>query len=182
MTPDPEPAEPRPIRAPRNLAAADRLAGFHHEVGFFIQPEQSGAGFCTVSGKVEPRHLNINRVVHGGVYATILDTAMGGAVVTTLSDGETTATTSLYVEFLRSAREGDLLIARGNLLRRGRHLAFVEGHLTDAQGRALAQGHGTWYIWSPEERAQSRRAHHDGPHPPVTAEPKPVEVPHRPHP
>ena len=149
------PSEPRPRRAPRNLAVADRLGGFHHEVGFTIDPARSGRGFCTVSGLVVPRHLNINRVVHGGVYATILDTAMGAAVVTTLADGETTATTSLYVEFLRSAREGDELIARGNLLRRGRHLAFVEGHLTDADGRPLSQAHGTWYIWSPEERASS---------------------------
>lgn len=151
-------SEPRPTRSPRNLAQADRLGGFHHEVGFSIDPAQSGEGFCTVSGKVESRHLNINQIVHGGVYATILDTAMGGAVVTTLSDGETTATTSLYVEFLRSAREGDELIARGNLLRRGRHLAFVEGHLTDAQGRALSQGHGTWYIWAPEQRGERARS------------------------
>lgn len=157
------PSEPRPIRSPRDLAAADRIAGFHHEVGFSINPAQSGPGFCTVSGPVQARHLNINRVVHGGVYATILDTAMGGAVVTTLVDGETTATTSLYVEFLRSAREGDTLVARGNVLRRGRHLAFVEGHLTDADGRALSQGHGTWYIWSPTERTGLATAHRGGP-------------------
>jgi len=80
-----------------------------------------------VTGKVEHRHLNINGVVHGGVYATILDTAMGAAVVTLLGPGETTATTSLYVEFLRAAREGDHLTARGGVLRRGRHIAFVEG-------------------------------------------------------
>ena len=66
-----------------------------------------------MSGLVEPRHLNINGVVHGGVYATILDTAMGGAVVTMLDEDETTATTSLYVEFLRPAREGQTLRARG---------------------------------------------------------------------
>lgn len=156
MAPPRRTTEPRPVRSPRNLAAADRLGGFHHEVGFSIDPSKSGEGFCTVSGPVEKRHLNINQVVHGGVYATILDTAMGGAVVTTLAEGETTATTSLYVEFLRSAREGDVLIARGNLLRRGRHLAFVEGHLTDSQGRPLSQGHGTWYIWSPEQRGPAR--------------------------
>jgi uncharacterized protein (TIGR00369 family) len=117
-------------------------------VGFHIDLAHSGHGVCTVTGKVEPRHLNINRVVHGGVYATILDTAMGAAVVSTLGDGETTATTSLYVEFLRAAREGDTLTARGDVLRRGRHLAFAEGELVDQVGQRLSQARGTWYIWS----------------------------------
>jgi uncharacterized protein (TIGR00369 family) len=101
-----------------------------------------------VTGKVERRHLNINGVVHGGVYATILDTAMGASVVTVLSGEETTATTSLYVEFLRAAREGETLTARGDVLRRGRHIAFAEGNLYGSDGRRFSQARGTWYIWS----------------------------------
>lgn len=124
------------------------MDGFHREVGFRIDPSASGPGFCTVVGTVERRHLNINQVVHGGVYATILDTAMGGAVVTRLAPDEVTATTSLYVEFLRPARQGQELRARGEVVRRGRHLAFVKGDLVDGDGAALSQAHGTWYIWS----------------------------------
>lgn len=144
--------EPRPVRPLPDLLRAARRGGFHSEVGFQIDPERSGRGFCTVTGKVERRHLNINEVVHGGVYATILDTAMGAAVVSLLSEGETTATTSLYVEFLRAAREGDTLTARGEVLRRGRHIAFAEGNLVDADDRRLSQARGTWYIWSEADR------------------------------
>jgi uncharacterized protein (TIGR00369 family) len=132
------------------------MTGFHRSIGFTIDPEGSGAGVCTVRGKVQARHLNINGVVHGGVYATALDTAMGGAVVSLLTEGESTATTSLYVEFLRSARAGVELVARGEVLRRGRHLAFVEGKLDDGAGRQFAQAHGTWYIWSGEDRPPGR--------------------------
>jgi uncharacterized protein (TIGR00369 family) len=131
--------------------AAARRGGFHNEVGFRIDARRSGEGFVTVTGKVERRHLNINGVVHGGVYATILDTAMGASVVSLLSDGETTATTSLYVEFLRAAREGETLTARGDVLRRGRHIAFAEGNLFGADGRRFSQARGTWYIWSKAE-------------------------------
>ena len=106
-----------------------------------------------MTGKVEHRHLNINGVVHGGVYATILDTSMGGAVVSVLGPSETTATTSLYVEFLRAAREGETLTARGEVLRRGRHIAFAEGNLYGADGRRFSQARGTWYIWSQEDAA-----------------------------
>jgi uncharacterized protein (TIGR00369 family) len=140
-------AEPRPQRPRPDLIRASRR-GFHHEIGFRIDREQSGHGVCTVTGRVETRHLNINAVVHGGVYATALDTAMGAAVVSLLKNGETTATTSLYVEFLRAARRGDRLTARGEVLRRGRHIAFAEGNLFDAEGRRLSQARGTWYIWS----------------------------------
>ena len=130
-------------------------------MGFKIDIERSGRGMCTVTGQVEPRHLNINSVVHGGVYATILDTAMGAAVLSVLGSGETAATTSLYVEFLRAAREGDTLTARGEVLRRGRHLAFAEGNLYGEDGRRLSQARGTWYIWSneaaPEPRASKPR-------------------------
>jgi uncharacterized protein (TIGR00369 family) len=126
-------------------------------MGFKIDIERSGRGMCTVTGQVEPRHLNINSVVHGGVYATILDTAMGAAVLSVLGPGETAATTSLYVEFLRAAREGDTLTARGEVLRRGRHLAFAEGNLYGEDGRRLSQARGTWYIWAPEAKPAPKR-------------------------
>lgn len=132
------------------------MSGFHRTIGFVIDPAGSGPGVCTVRGKVLPRHLNINGVVHGGVYATVLDTAMGGAVVSLLNEGESTATTSLYVEFVRGARAGVELVARGEVLRRGRHLAFVEGKLDDGNGYQFAQAHGTWYIWSANERPPAR--------------------------
>jgi uncharacterized protein (TIGR00369 family) len=141
--------EPHPTAPFPDLPHAARH-GFHHEVGFKIDFERSGRGTCTVTGRVEQRHLNINSVVHGGVYATILDTAMGAAVLSVLAEGETTATTSIYVEFLRAAREGDLLTARGEVLRRGRHIAFAEGNLYGEDGHRLAQARGTWYIWSKE--------------------------------
>jgi acyl-CoA thioesterase len=150
-------AEPRPVRPPRGWTEIGALGGFHQEVGFSIDPAASGAGFCTVTGQVERRHLNINGVVHGGVFATILDTAMGGAVVSLLREDEVTATTSLYVEFLRPAGEGDALRARGEVVRRGRHMAFVRGELDDASGRRLSQGQGTWYIWSREDATWDAR-------------------------
>lgn len=116
-------------------------------IGFEVDMENTGDGHCTVVGKVEKQHLNINNVVHGGVYATVLDSAMGGAVVTTLHEDETTATTSLYVEFIRSARLGQKLKAYGSVSRRGHHVAFCDGTLTDEKGTLMGNARGTWYIW-----------------------------------
>lgn len=141
--------EPRPTPPIPDLAHAIHH-GFHHEVGFKIDLSRSGRGTCTVTGRVEPRHMNLNSVVHGGVYETILDTAMGAAVLSMLRPGETAAITSLYVEFLRAAREGDSLLARGEVLRRGRHFVFAQGDLFGEGDRRLSQARGTWYIWGTE--------------------------------
>jgi uncharacterized protein (TIGR00369 family) len=149
--------DPKPIRPPPSWLSRRGLGGFHSSVGFHVEPDATGDGVCVVSGTVKRRHLNINGVVHGGVYATILDTAMGGGVVTTLREGEVTATTSLYIEFLRPAEQGATLRARGEVVRRGRHLAFVEGNLYNGEGVRLSQAHGTWYIWSAEDGTWQRR-------------------------
>jgi uncharacterized protein (TIGR00369 family) len=148
----PTPPERKPVRPPRDWQSLHRHGGFHEEVGFSVVSKESHDGTCVISGRVEARHLNVSGVVHGGVYATILDTAMGGALLTLLNEGETTATTSLYVEFLRPAQEGTVLRAKGDVLRRGRHLAFVEGNLYDGEGTRLSQAHGTWYIWNRADR------------------------------
>lgn len=123
------------------------MAGFHRTIGFTLVPDEIGTGVCAVEGRVEERHLNINGVVHGGVYATILDTAMGAAVVTTLEGEEVTATTSLYVDFLLPARLGQSLKAIGTVTRRGRHIAFCDGKILDESDRLMGSGRGTWYIW-----------------------------------
>lgn len=136
------------------------MAGFHRSVGFEIDPSAIAHGSCVVRGKILAMHLNINGVVHGGVYCTMLDTAMGAAVVTTLNEQEITATTSLYVDFLRPARLGQVLSAEGKVTRRGRHIAFVDGKLTDDDGQLMGSGRGTWYIWtlSPEQGTAPRGA------------------------
>ncbi|MCI4334217.1 MAG: PaaI family thioesterase [Thermoplasmata archaeon] len=173
MATRPSMPEPRPIRPPKDWTDRKSLGGFHSEVGFSVDLAHSGPGFCAVDGVVEPRHLNINGVVHGGVYATILDTAMGGAVVSLLREGEVTATTSLYIEFLRPAGSGERLSARGEVVRRGRHLAFAEGKLEDGEGRRLSQAHGTWYIWAASDGTWTTRRRRAGDAAPAAAPTRP---------
>lgn len=141
------------------------MPGFHRSVGFEIDPSEARHGHCVVRGRIETMHLNINQVVHGGVYCTLLDTAMGAAVVTTLNEQEVTATTSIYVDFLRPARLGQVLSAEGEVIRRGRNIAFADGHITDEEGKIMGTGRGTWYIWSvpPEQGPPPRGSVHPFP-------------------
>ncbi len=127
------------------------MPGFHSSIGFPIDPSRSAEGIIAVTGRIDERHLNINGVVHGGVYCTLLDTAMGAAVVRTLAPDEITATTSLYVDFLRPAKLGQVLTSRGSVTRRGRHIAFADGRIHDDEEHLVGTGRGTWYIWKQEE-------------------------------
>jgi uncharacterized protein (TIGR00369 family) len=67
-------------------------------------------------------------IVHGGMVATLLDTAMGGACWSTLADDESFLTADLRVEFLRAARPGTLR-AVGRVVQRNRRVAFCSADL-----------------------------------------------------
>jgi uncharacterized protein (TIGR00369 family) len=86
-------------------------------------------------------------IVHGGLVATVLDTAMGGACWTVLDDGETFLTADLHVEFLRSARPG-LLRADGRVVHRTRRVVFCAAELHDAEGVHLASARCTQVLRS----------------------------------
>ena len=84
-------------------------------------------------------------IVHGGMVATILDTAMGGACWLTLEAGETFLTADLRVEFLRAARPGTLR-AEAKVVHRARRVAFCSADLYDAERLLIASARCTQMI------------------------------------
>jgi uncharacterized protein (TIGR00369 family) len=82
--------------------------------------------------------------VHGGVAATLLDSAMGSAVMTTLDAVTGYATATLTVHLTRSITSRTVKVtAEGWVVHRGSRLVTAEGRLTDEQGRLLAHGSAT---------------------------------------
>jgi uncharacterized protein (TIGR00369 family) len=67
-------------------------------------------------------------VVHGGMIATLLDSAMGHATVETLGEGESFLTADLHVEFYRSAAIGTLR-GEGWVVHRSRRVAYCAAEL-----------------------------------------------------
>jgi uncharacterized protein (TIGR00369 family) len=88
--------------------------------------------------------------VHGGFLATLLDSAMGCAVIGQLSVGLVAATTQLSVNFVRPviARTG-LLRATGSVVHIGRTLATAEGRVDGvADGKLYAHATATCAVVS----------------------------------
>jgi uncharacterized protein (TIGR00369 family) len=96
-------------------------------------------------------HQNPLGTVHGGIITTLLDSAMGCAVHTTLPVGGMYTTLELKVNFLRpSFAGGARLLAEGTVLHRGSTAVLVEATITDAEaGKKIAHATSTCLILPP---------------------------------
>jgi uncharacterized protein (TIGR00369 family) len=102
-------------------------------------------------------HNNPLGSMHGGVFATILDSACGCAVHTTLDKGQGFTSLTLEIKFLRAAnKETGTLLCTGKVVSRGRTVATVEAALRDERGRLFATATSTCMIFpapAPEKAA-----------------------------
>jgi len=95
---------------------------------------------------LEQRHLNIGGIVHGGVYCSLLDTAMARSYIKAVSDaGLPAVTLEMKVNFVGAASEGTLR-ARGRIVANTRRTVLVEGRVEDEGGRLLARGSATMMV------------------------------------
>ena len=76
--------------------------------------------------------------VHGGILATLADTAAAAALLTEMPRAEHLATIEMKINFLSVHREG-LLRAEGTVLRRGKNLAVAEAEITNQDGEKIAK-------------------------------------------
>ena|SRR5690349_12836106 len=93
------------------------------------------------------QHYNPIGIVHGGLAATLLDSAMGAAVHSTLPEGQGYTTLETKFNLVRpiTAETGPVQ-AEGRVVHRGRQVATAEGDVRDAGGKLLAHGSSTCLI------------------------------------
>lgn len=105
-------------------------------------------GRAVFQGRPQRRHLNPMGTVHGGWYATLLDSAVGCAVHTTMPVGRAYTTAELSVNLVRGAVvDGEPLRAIGQVIHSGRQLATAEGRIVDAAGRVYAHATTTCLVF-----------------------------------
>jgi uncharacterized protein (TIGR00369 family) len=85
--------------------------------------------------------------VHGGVLATVLDSAMGSAIHSTLPAGVASTTVDLNVTYLRPAGpDTGRLACEAEVIHAGRKIATARGQVIDDDGRIYATGTTTYLI------------------------------------
>lgn len=120
----------------------ERLRGsdFYRWAG--VELIDAAPGRVEIAFEASAHHLNLQGLVHGGILATLADTAMGLAVRTVLQPGRRHVTVQLGVEFLSPGRPGTI-VAHGRSVKIGSQLGFAEADVTDPNGRLLAKAHST---------------------------------------
>jgi uncharacterized protein (TIGR00369 family) len=104
-----------------------------------IEPVKAEKGKVTFTLEPEEFHLNPFGIVHGGVLATMMDTAMGCAVHSLLPVGASYVTSEMNIRFLRPALlSSGTLFCTGELVNPGRSTMVASAQIVDANRRLIA--------------------------------------------
>jgi uncharacterized protein (TIGR00369 family) len=143
----------------RELPTMDGLAALQAMLAGTYPPPSIAAALGFTLGSVAPGEAvftctpdesmyNPLGTVHGGVVCTLLDSAIGCAVQTTLGAGVGYTSLELKVNYLRPVHAGMALRAHGWVVKPGRRVAFAEGDVRDADDKVLATASGSCLIMS----------------------------------
>jgi uncharacterized protein (TIGR00369 family) len=115
---------------------------FWRHVGCVIESVEEGQAVLSLT--IQHHHINGNMTLHGGMYATLLDNAMGLAA---RSLGERkVATTNMNIHYLSSIGEGTIY-ARGRVVHTTKRTITAEARVETADGELLAMGTGSFRVF-----------------------------------
>ena len=120
-------------------------------MGFTL--DEVNEGKVTMSVVPAEFHYNPMGVVHGGLAATLFDSALGCAVQSMLPPAHAAPTLQLQINYIRpiTIATGKVQCS-GEIIHMGKRSATAEGRLTDSSGKLYAHATGTFVITGPDER------------------------------
>jgi uncharacterized protein (TIGR00369 family) len=116
--------------------------GFAERLGAVAEAAEDGS--ARISFQAKDEHLNQAGTLHGGVLATLVDTAMGVAVRSVTDEGDVPATSQLTVTYLRPGKPGELEVT-AKVRTRGEHLTVCEAEV-EQDGRSLVHAVATFAL------------------------------------
>ena len=125
------------VEVVRAAVAARRPTGLGALLGMETDLVEHGRVVFTF--QASEQFANPFGTVHGGILATVLDSAMGMAALTAMPDGASAPTFALEVKYVRPvATDAGLLRAEGVVVHAGRRVVTAEGRLVGLDGRLFA--------------------------------------------
>lgn len=107
-----------------------------------VSIDQIDIDSATIGMEIGERHLQPFGIVHGGVLATLIDTATFWAAFMRVPDDAGLVNIDLKLNYLQPAIAGRLT-AEGRCIRPGRTISYAEAHIYDEQGALLVHGTST---------------------------------------
>jgi uncharacterized protein (TIGR00369 family) len=122
-----------------------------HTMDFSVM--EVALGRAVFQGTPQLKHYNPLGSVHGGWYATLLDSAMGCAVHTMMPAGRAYTTAELSINIVRAAsHQSGPLRAMGSVIHCGKQLATAEGKIVGADGKLYAHATTTCLVFEMPQR------------------------------
>ena len=116
-------------------------------------------GRALFQGTPGQAHLNPMGTVHGGWYATLLDSALGCAVQTMLPAGRAYTTAELGINLVRAiGPRAQRVRAEGTIVHCGRQLATAQARLYGPDGTLYAHATTTCLVFDAAAQAAAREA------------------------
>jgi uncharacterized protein (TIGR00369 family) len=127
---------------------------FRRRIG--IQVVSAEAGVAELTLVVDPYHMQSLGSVHGGVLATLIDSAIANAVYSARSDGRRGVTVDLNVNFLKAVSQGSLrAIARVEL--NGNSIMLGTCEVLNDAGERVALGKATFFFKDPSGSTEGNK-------------------------
>lgn len=124
------------------MSEAESTGGFAERLG--AEVTAAAEGRATVEFEARDEHLNAAGTLHGGVLATLVDTAMGSAVRSATDAGDVPATSQLTVTYLRPGTPGRVSV-RAQVRTRGEHLTVCDADV-EQDGHDLVHAVATFAV------------------------------------
>lgn len=117
-----------------------------------------GPGLAVFQGSPGPGHLNPMGTIHGGWYATLLDSALGCAVHTMMPVGRAYTTAELGVNLVRAIQphKTPRVRAEGKVIHCGRQLATAEARIVGPDGTLYAHATTTCLVFDLPDSTPAR--------------------------
>lgn len=123
----------------------DEIISFSRHIGSKVEEVEPGRAVLHID--IEDHHLNGNGTLHGGVYTSLIDNAMGISVLSKV--GLRAATIQMDTRFLGPVNSGRIT-CHAEVLHRTRRMATAQGSVYDEAGNLVAMGTGTFRVFESE--------------------------------
>jgi uncharacterized protein (TIGR00369 family) len=134
------------------LARAEERLRHSQPINHFgFRLKKAERGRAVFSMPVLDLHKQIHRVVHGGVLATLADTAGGFAAFLAAPAHSRVVTVEMKMNFLEAVDHGEIR-ADARVIRQGKHFSVVDCDVTDSDRRLVGKALMTFAVLNPNEK------------------------------
>lgn len=113
---------------------------YHSHLDLYLT--ELGEKECIMEVKVQKFHINPRNIAHGAVAYALLDTSMGMAIRTI---NRNVVTLQSSMNYISTARLGDLLVAKAKVIDSGKRIIIVESEAYNQKGILVAVSRATFY-------------------------------------